>query len=285
MCRTLSHDPLALDPNCIHIVDAQVFAGSTYHLVASDDNDFNALLPAWGIREAYIGAGNTLASVRLPPAALCSPCALPAEVPGLRCRPPLVLVCHVVTAVLCAGHQGHLHPDEPAPGVQCPGALSQPEPQQPPCGRHRGGSGAQQQHQRGPLRCGHAWRRSPGPRSRWRSSLRALACVKAGRWSDEGAVSTDMIQDDSYLTESLLPPQFRVGLACLGHRIGARHWVASSKSACMPWFWALGIMLKPCASPNRVLQLLQQWVDSPWQPPNRIRQASSASWDPSSHTW
>jgi len=44
-------------------VDAQVFAGSTYHLVASDDNDFNALLPAWGIREAYIGAGNTLASV------------------------------------------------------------------------------------------------------------------------------------------------------------------------------------------------------------------------------
>ena len=63
MCRTLSHDPLALDPNCIHIVDAQVFAGSTYHLVASDDNDFNALLPAWGIREAYIGAGNTLASV------------------------------------------------------------------------------------------------------------------------------------------------------------------------------------------------------------------------------
>ena len=63
-CRTLSHDPLALDPNCIHIVDAQVFKGSTYHLVASDDNDFNALLPAWGIREAYIGAGNTLANVR-----------------------------------------------------------------------------------------------------------------------------------------------------------------------------------------------------------------------------
>ena len=63
MCRTLSHDPLALDPNCIHIVDAQVFEGSTYHLVASDDNDFNALLPAWGIREAYIGPGNTLASV------------------------------------------------------------------------------------------------------------------------------------------------------------------------------------------------------------------------------
>lgn len=61
MCRTLSHDPLALDPNCIHIVDAQVFAGSTYHLVASDDNDFNALLPAWGIREAYMGPGNTLA--------------------------------------------------------------------------------------------------------------------------------------------------------------------------------------------------------------------------------
>jgi hypothetical protein len=63
MCRTLSHDPLALDPNCIHIVDAQVFAGSTYHLVASDDNDFNALLPAWGIREAYMGPGNTLAEV------------------------------------------------------------------------------------------------------------------------------------------------------------------------------------------------------------------------------
>ena len=62
-CRTLSHDPLALDPNCIHIVDAQVFKGSTYHLVASDDNDFNALLPAWGIREAYIGPGNTLANV------------------------------------------------------------------------------------------------------------------------------------------------------------------------------------------------------------------------------
>ena len=71
MCRTLSHDPLALDPNnCIHIVDAQVFGGSTYHLVASDDNDFNALLPAWGIREAYIGPGNTLASVSLNPFAV-----------------------------------------------------------------------------------------------------------------------------------------------------------------------------------------------------------------------
>lgn len=75
VCRTLSHDPLALDPNCIHIVDAQVFAYSTYHLVASDDNDFNALLPAWGIREAYIGPGNTLASVSSP---LCHAVWLPA---------------------------------------------------------------------------------------------------------------------------------------------------------------------------------------------------------------
>ncbi|EIE20478.1 trypsin-like serine protease [Coccomyxa subellipsoidea C-169] len=58
---TLSHDPLALDPSCIHIVDAQVFAYSTYHVVASDDNDFNAVLPAWGIREAYVGPANTLA--------------------------------------------------------------------------------------------------------------------------------------------------------------------------------------------------------------------------------
>jgi hypothetical protein len=32
--------------------------------VASDDNDFNAVLPAWGIREAYVGPANTLASVR-----------------------------------------------------------------------------------------------------------------------------------------------------------------------------------------------------------------------------
>ena len=63
-CRTLSHDPLALDPSCIHIVDAQVFAYSTYHVVASDDNDFNAVLPAWGIREAYVGPANTLAQVR-----------------------------------------------------------------------------------------------------------------------------------------------------------------------------------------------------------------------------
>ncbi len=62
-CRTLSHDPLALDPNCIHIVDAQVFGGSTYHVVASDDNDFNAVLPAWGIREAYVGPANSLGQV------------------------------------------------------------------------------------------------------------------------------------------------------------------------------------------------------------------------------
>ncbi|BDA50643.1 probable lysyl endopeptidase at N-terminal half [Coccomyxa sp. Obi] len=58
---TLSHDPLALDPNCIHIPGAQVFAYNTYHVVASDDNDFNAVLPAWGIREAYVGPANTLA--------------------------------------------------------------------------------------------------------------------------------------------------------------------------------------------------------------------------------
>lgn len=62
-CRTLSHDPLALDPDCIHIVGAIVFGGSKYHVVASDDNDFNAVLPAWGIREAYVGPANTLASV------------------------------------------------------------------------------------------------------------------------------------------------------------------------------------------------------------------------------
>ena len=67
LIRTLSHDPLALDPDCIHIVNALVEAGSTYHVVCSDDNDFNALLPAWGIREAYVGPANTLASVRSHP--------------------------------------------------------------------------------------------------------------------------------------------------------------------------------------------------------------------------
>ncbi len=70
--RTLSHDPLALDPNCIHIPGAQVFAYNTYHVVASDDNDFNAVLPAWGIREAYVGPANTLAQVS-PSAADLSP--------------------------------------------------------------------------------------------------------------------------------------------------------------------------------------------------------------------
>ena len=93
VCRTLSHDPLALDPNCIHIVDAQVFEGSTYHLVASDDNDFNALLPAWGIREAYIGPGNTLASVSLLLFAVqCFPYNLP--IPFSTCSAALVSALH-----------------------------------------------------------------------------------------------------------------------------------------------------------------------------------------------
>ena len=51
-------------PELAHCLSVQVFAGSTYHAVASDDNDFNAVLPSWGIREAYVGAANTLASVR-----------------------------------------------------------------------------------------------------------------------------------------------------------------------------------------------------------------------------
>ena len=72
-CLFRHHAVLTL---CLHNLDrppgadaarrmhAQVFAGSTYHAVASDDNDFNAVLPSWGIREAYVGAANTLASVR-----------------------------------------------------------------------------------------------------------------------------------------------------------------------------------------------------------------------------
>ena len=44
--RTLSHDPLGQDADCIRIPDAHVSGGATYHVVASDDNDFNAVLPS-----------------------------------------------------------------------------------------------------------------------------------------------------------------------------------------------------------------------------------------------
>jgi hypothetical protein len=92
MRRTLSHDPLALDPNCIHIVDALVFNASMYHLVASDDDDFNAVLPSWGIREAYVGPANTLAQVSIP----MHPSALPARIALL-----LTVLCPSHPRCLC----------------------------------------------------------------------------------------------------------------------------------------------------------------------------------------
>ena len=48
-CRTIGRDPFG-DPNCVHISSITTNANQTYTVVVSDEDDFDAVLPARVVR-------------------------------------------------------------------------------------------------------------------------------------------------------------------------------------------------------------------------------------------
>ena len=63
LCRTIGRDPFG-DPNCVHISSITTNANQTYTVVVSDEDDFDAVLPARVVR--YISVSHQELHLRAP---------------------------------------------------------------------------------------------------------------------------------------------------------------------------------------------------------------------------